>query len=78
MAGLKTESSSLGVALAAMNKQAQEARAQAAGSEMKAKLLTTERDSADEHIKAALNEVSGVPQVQNVSFSDRLASLKKK
>lgn len=78
MAGLKTESSSLGVALASMNKQAQEARAQAAGSEMKAKLLTTERDSADEHIKAALDEVSGVPQAQNVSFSDRLASLKKK
>jgi chromosome segregation ATPase len=78
MAGLRSESSSLGVALAAMNKQAEDARAMAASSEMKAKLLSTERDSADEHIKAALDEVSGIQQTKNVSFSDRLASLKKK
>ncbi len=78
VAGLRTESSSLGVALAAMNKQAEDARASAASSDMKAKLLTTERDSADEHIKAALDEVSGVQQTKNVSFADRLASLKKK
>lgn len=78
VAGLRTESSSLGVALAAMNKQAEDARASAASSDMKAKLLTTERDSADEHIKAALDEVAGVQQTKNLSISDRLASLKKK
>jgi len=78
VAGLRSESSSLGVALAAMNKQAEDARAMAASSDMKAKLLTTERDSADEHIKAALDEVAGVQQTKNLSFADRLASLKKK
>ncbi|MGD9818797.1 MAG: hypothetical protein AB7V04_08845 [Desulfomonilaceae bacterium] len=78
MAGLRSESSSLGVALAAMNKQAEDARALAASADMKAKLLTTDRDSADAHIKAALEEVTGAQPTKSVSFADRLASLKKK
>lgn len=78
MAGLRSDSSGLGVALAAMNKQAEDARSKAASSDMKAKLLTPERDSADEHIKAALDEVSGVQPTKDLSFADRLASLKKK
>ena len=78
VAGLRSESSSLGVALAAMNKQAEDARALAASADMKAKLLTTDRDSADAHIKAALEEVTGTQPTKSVRFADRLASLKKK
>ncbi len=77
MAGLKDDTSSLGVALAAMNRQADEARSVAAASEMKAKLLSPERQGQDENIKAALAEVSGVPETKALSFSDRLSSLKK-
>jgi chromosome segregation ATPase len=78
MAGLKNETSNLGVALAAMNRQADQARAAAAGSDMKAKLLTTEREGQDDNIKAALAEVSGQPEVKNLPLADRLAALKKK
>ena len=78
MAGLKTETSSLGVALAAMNRQAEQARAQAASSDMKARLLSTERDGHDEIIKAALSEVAGETPKNTVSVSERLAQLKKK
>ncbi|MGC8602489.1 MAG: hypothetical protein ACP5VS_02230 [Desulfomonilaceae bacterium] len=77
MAGLKNDTSSLGVALAAMNRQADEARAAAAGSEMKAKLLSTERETHDDNIKAALAEVSGSPETKDLSLSERLANLKK-
>ena len=78
MAGLKDDTNSLGVALAAMNRQADEARAAAAGSEMKAKLLSTEREGQDDNIKAALAEVAGSPDTKNLSLSDRLANLKNK
>jgi hypothetical protein len=76
LAGLKTETSSLGVALASMNKQAEEARSKAAASEMKAKLLTPPETKADENIEAALKMVSGEPQ-KEANFADRLAALKK-
>ena len=59
LAGLQKESSSLGVALAAMNKQAEDARAAAAASEMKAKLLNPKKATDDQHIEAALKAVSG-------------------
>jgi len=78
LAGLKNESSSLGIALAAMNKQAEEARAAATGLEMKTKLLTPEKASEDEHIAAALKQVSGEPSTTNASFADRLAALRNK
>jgi chromosome segregation ATPase len=78
VAGLKNETSSLGVALAAMNRQAEVAKAAAAGSDMKAQLLTTERKGQDDNIKAALAEVAGEPETKTLSLSDRLASLKKK
>ncbi|MCX5874215.1 MAG: hypothetical protein NTY51_13425 [Deltaproteobacteria bacterium] len=78
VAGLKSETSSLGVALAAMNRQAEVAKAAAAGSDMKAQLLTTERKGQDDNIKAALAEVAGEPETETLSLSDRLASLKKK
>jgi chromosome segregation ATPase len=78
MAGLKNDTSSLGVALAAMNRQAEQARAQAASSDMKAKLLSTERATHDDIIQSALAEVSGETQTKAASISDRLAQLKKK
>ncbi|MFH0959833.1 MAG: hypothetical protein V1897_14140 [Pseudomonadota bacterium] len=78
MAGLKNETSSLGVALAAMNRQAEQARAQATASDIKTKLLSTERDGQDEIIKAALAEVAGETPAKTLSTSDRLAQLKKK
>ncbi len=77
-AGLKNQASNLGVALAAMNRQAEEAKAAAASSDMKAKLLTVEPKGQDDNIKAALAEVAGEPETKNLSLSDRLASLKKK
>lgn len=78
LAGLKKQSSSLGVALAAMNKQAEEARASASASDMKAKLLSPDQQKQDEHVNAALKEVSGQPSVQDASIADRLAALRKK
>lgn len=77
-AGLKSQTSNLGVALAAMNRQAEEAKAAAASSDMKAKLLSVEPKGQDDNIKAALAEVAGEPETKNLSLSDRLASLKKK
>lgn len=78
VAGLKQDTSSLGVALAAMNRQAQEARAQAQASEMKARLLTPEKEKEDEHIQAALKSVSGEQTSSELSLADRLAALRKK
>jgi soluble cytochrome b562 len=77
LAGLKKETSSLGVALASMNKQAEEARASAEASEMKAKLLTPQAPSKDENIEAALKTVVG-EKVPEGSLSDRLAALRRK
>jgi hypothetical protein len=76
LAGLRKDTSGLGVALAAMNRQAQEAKASAEASDMKARLLTPEKAKEDDNIKAALQAVSGGP-VSNASLSDRLAALKK-
>lgn len=78
LAGLKSQTSSLGVALAAMNKQAETARASAEASNMKATLLSPEKEKEDENIKAALKEVSGEPASTETSFADRLAALRKK
>ncbi len=77
LAGLRKDTSSLGAALAAMNKQAEQAKAAAEASDMKAQLLSPEKAKEDENIKAALNAVSGGP-VPSGSISDRLAALKKK
>ncbi|MFH0824031.1 MAG: hypothetical protein V2B18_14875 [Pseudomonadota bacterium] len=59
LAGLRTNSSSLGIALAAMNKQTEEAKAKASASEMKARLLVPEQATEDSHIEAALQVGSG-------------------
>jgi chromosome segregation ATPase len=77
LAGLRRDTSGLGVALSAMNKQAQEAKAAAEASDMKAQLLSPEKAKEDDNIKAALQAVSGGP-VSTASISDRLAALKKK
>jgi chromosome segregation ATPase len=78
LAGLRKDTSSLGVALAAMNKQAEDAKASASASDMKAQLLAPTRDKEDENIKAALNAVSGESSTATGSVSDRLAALRKK
>lgn len=78
MAGLKNESSSLGVALAAMNKQAEEARTSATASDMKARLLTPVAEKKDENIEAALKAVLPEASPSPSSIADRLAALKKK
>ncbi len=77
-AGLKSQTSNLGVALAAMNRQTEKAKAAAASSDMKAKLLSIEPKGQDDNIKSALAEVAGEPETKTLSISDRLASLKKK
>lgn len=61
-----------------MNKQAEDARAAAAASEMKAKLLSPEKATDDQHIEAALKAVSGESSTTNASFADRLAALRNK
>lgn len=78
LAGLRKDSSSLGVALAAMNKQAEEAKAAAAASDMKARLLSPEKAKEDEHIEAALKAVADESIPSQASFADRLAALRKK
>jgi len=78
LAGLKSQTSNLGVALAAMNKQTEEARVKASASEMKAKLLTPPEKKEDENVQAALKLVSGEAAPEPTNFSDRLASLRKK
>jgi DNA repair exonuclease SbcCD ATPase subunit len=77
MAGLRKQSSSLGVALAAMNKQAEQARASATAADMKAKLLSVQTEKQDQNIQQALQEVSGEPVTQTKSIADRIAALKK-
>jgi chromosome segregation ATPase len=77
LAGLRKETSSLGVALEAMNKQAENARAATAASDMKAKLLSPEPPAKDQHIEEALKAVSGEKTTTTASFADRLAALRK-
>ncbi|MFH1117412.1 MAG: hypothetical protein V1792_26120 [Pseudomonadota bacterium] len=78
LAGLRKDASDLGIALAGMNMAAEEARAKAAASDMKAKLLSPEHDSEDSNVAAALKAVSGDSPLQlRPSVSDRLAALKR-
>ena len=78
LAGLKKDSSSLGVALASMNKQADEARAAASASDLKTALLTPEKAKEDANIEAALKAASGETATATQSFAERLEALKKK
>jgi predicted nucleic acid-binding Zn-ribbon protein len=78
LAGLKKETSSLGVALNAMNKQAEEARSSAAAAEMKAKLLSPETQAKDSNIEAALKTVTQETKGPDASLSERLAALRRK
>jgi chromosome segregation ATPase len=78
LAGLRKDTSSLGVALAAMNKQAEEAKASASASDLKTKLLTPPEEKADDNVKAALDAVSGQEPTAKASFADRLAALRDK
>lgn len=77
LAGLRQDTSSMGIALQAMNKQAEEARAQAQASDLKAKLLAPSGQKHDENIQAALKIVAGPSQLQlePPSASDRLRRL---
>jgi hypothetical protein len=77
LAGLKSTSSDTGgVAVAAMNRKAEELRAQAEASKMKADLLSKDEAGEDANIKAALKEASG-GAAPTASLADRLAALKK-
>lgn len=77
LAGLKsTASDTGGVAVAAMNRQAEAMRAQAEASKMKADLLSKDEASEDANIKAALKAAEG-GAAPSASLSDRLAALKK-
>lgn len=78
LAGLRKETSSLGVALEAMNRQAEQARASAAASDMKSKLLGQGPPAKDQNIEEALKAASGAPTGTTDSFADRLAALRKK
>ncbi len=77
LAGLRKDTSSMGVALQAMNKQAEEARTQAQASDLKAKLLAPTQQKQDDNIDAALKLVSGqgAPQLEAPNASDRLRRL---
>ncbi len=79
LAGLRKDTGGMGVALASMNKQAQEAKAAAAASELKTKLLTPNVVNKDANIEAALKAAGGGSALTiGSSVSDRLAALKKK
>jgi hypothetical protein len=75
LAGLRKDTSNLGIALKAMQNQTTKAAAEAAASEMKSTLLSGMKDE-DTNIKNALQQVSGAP-TQTSSLADRLAALKK-
>ncbi len=77
LAGLREETSNLGVALSAMNRQAEKARTEAAAAGMKANLLSPEKSSEDKNIEEALKAVSGETAEPQGSFAERLAVLKK-
>jgi chromosome segregation ATPase len=78
LAGLKKDTSSVGVALAAMNKQAEEAKSAASASDLKAKLLAPQKEKEDENVRAALDAVSGEPTRPKGNFAERLAALRNK
>lgn len=79
LAGLRKDTGGMGLALASMNKQAQEAKAQAAASELKTKLLAPNEANKDLNIEAALKAAGGGGAMTVGSgLSDRLAALKKK
>jgi hypothetical protein len=74
LAGLRKDTSSMGIALAAMSKQAEDARAKAAASDMKSTLLG-DMKKEDPNIADALKDVSG--EAPKGDVSSRLAALKK-
>lgn len=78
VAGLRKDTSSLGVALEAMNRQAEEAKSKAGALDMKARLLTPVKAKEDENIKAALSQVSGEAAPASASLAERLEALRKK
>jgi len=77
LAGLRQETSNLGVALSAMNRQTEKAKAETAAASMKAGLLSPEKSAEDKNIDEALKAVSGEKTEPQGSFADRLAALKK-
>ena len=76
LAGLRKDTSSMGVALASMTKQAEEAKAKAAAADMKSALLGDINKKDDQNIADALAAVSGA-STPTMSASDRLKALKK-
>jgi hypothetical protein len=78
VAGLRKDAGEFGVALASMNKRAEEARAKAAASDLKAKLLSPQADN-DAHIEAALKAATfGARLTPASSVAERIAALKQK
>jgi hypothetical protein len=75
MAGLKKDTSSLGVALESMQQQAAKVKAEAEAKNMKADLLTDMKKD-DQNIADALKQASG-DNSSKMSAADRLAALRK-
>jgi chromosome segregation ATPase len=75
LAGLRSDTSSMGIAISSMTRQAEEAKAKAAAADMKSALLG-EVKKDDQNITDALAAVSGTP-TQSMSTSDRLKALRK-
>jgi hypothetical protein len=61
-----------------MNKQAEEAKAKAAASELEAELLASSEVNKDPNIEAALKAAGRSALTPGSCLSDRLAALKKK
>ncbi|MGD9818315.1 MAG: hypothetical protein AB7V04_06405 [Desulfomonilaceae bacterium] len=80
LAGLRKDTGGMGIALASMNKQMESAKAQAAASDLKAKLLAPDQTNRDENILAALKQAgSSAPGLTlSSNVSERLAALRKK
>ena len=79
LAGIKKQSSSLGVAFDAMQKEAEKARIAATAMNAKASLLGKDpKLEADANITAALNEVKGLPDNSGKSLTERLSQLQPK
>lgn len=73
--GLRSASSNVGSALAAMNRKAEEAKQEADAARRKAQLLGKSTAEEDDDVAAAMAAVSGKP-IASTSAADRLAALR--
>jgi chromosome segregation ATPase len=78
LAGITKQATTMGTALEAMTKRAEDLETQAAAHKEKAALLTPPKHDEDPLIAQALRDAAGEKPVETVSLADRLAALKKK